>query len=313
MLRFVPFLQVSFEDLLTATTNDLVEGFLKLLPYAVIGLVVFGVFLIIARIARGIIIQVGERTRLDVTLARILGSIASFAVTLLGILVAAVIVFPTFSPGNLITGLGITSVAIGFAFKDILQNVFAGLLILWRKPFRIGDEVQSQEYAGTVEEINVRSTRIRTYDNEVAVIPNATIFTNPVLVSTAYHKRRSRFSVGIGYPDSIEEARRIIHDVLARTDGILKEPGPWVYVSELAPSQVNFTVYFWTSPDQAEVLRISDRVATSIKLALDEAGIDIPFPHTVVHFNDPLDLRENGATRRMGRNAQPAGERRTPR
>ena len=84
MLRFVPFLQVSFEDLLTATTNDLVEGFLKLLPYAVIGLVVFGVFLIIARIARGIIIQVGERTRLDVTLARILGSIASFAVTLLG-------------------------------------------------------------------------------------------------------------------------------------------------------------------------------------------------------------------------------------
>lgn len=92
---------------------------------------------------------------------------------LLGFLIAAVIVFPTFNPGDLVAGLGLTSVALGFAFKDVLQNFFAGLLILWRRPFVVGDQIKVREYEGTVEEINVRSTRIKTYDGERAIIPNA--------------------------------------------------------------------------------------------------------------------------------------------
>ncbi len=104
---------------------------------------------------------------------------------------------------------------------------------------------------------------------------------------------RVRFLVGVGYADSIEKARATIHRVLSRTDGVLNDPGPWVYVSELAASSVNFTVYFWTGSQQANVLRVSDRVATGIKLALDEAGIDMPYPHTVVQFmgtDEPLPV-----------------------
>lgn len=267
------------------------ESFLAQLPYIVVGIIVFGVFLIIARILRNVVHTAGERTRLDVTLADLFGRLASFAVTILGLFIAAVIIFPAFKAGDLVAGLGITSVAIGFAFKDVLQNFFAGVLILWRRPFVVGDQIKTKDYEGTVEDINVRSTRLKTYDGERAVLPNGDVYTNAILVRTAYDKRRVKFTVGIGYPDSIEEARATIRRVLAETEGVLDDPGPWVYVTELAGSSVNFTVYFWVMSQQANVLEVSDRVATGIKLALDKAGIDMPFPHTVVLFHDATGTR----------------------
>lgn len=274
------------------TIRDLGEGFLTRLPYLVIALIVFGVFLIVASIIKRVVHAAGTNTRLDVTLADLLGRLASFAITILGLFVAAVIIFPAFKPGDLIAGLGITSVAIGFAFKDVLQNFFAGVLILWRRPFVVGDQIKTKDYEGTVEEINVRSTRLKTYDGERAVLPNGDVYTNAILVRTAYDKRRIKFTVGIGYPDSIEEARETITRVIEDTEGVMDDPGPWVYVTELAPSSVNFTVYFWADSQQANVLKVSDRVATGIKNALDRAGIDMPFPHTVVLFHDATGSRD---------------------
>ncbi|MEO6724414.1 MAG: mechanosensitive ion channel family protein [Blastocatellia bacterium] len=273
------------------TFTDLGESLLVRVPYIVIGLIVFLGFLLLARIIKRILLTAGERTRLDPTLADLLGRLASLVIMALGLFVAAVVIFPAFKPGDLIAGLGITSVAIGFAFKDILQNFFAGILILWRQPFVVGDQIRSSGFEGTVEEINIRSTRLKTYDGERAVLPNGDVYTNAVLVRTAYDKRRVRFTVGVGYPDSLEQARATIHRVLSETDGVLDDPGPWVYVAELAPSSVNFNVYFWVASQQANVLAVSDRVATGIKLALDAAGIDMPFPHTVVLFHDVTGTR----------------------
>ena len=275
----------------------LLNSFLSRLPYIVVAIIILGVFLIIARIVSSVINTAGERTRLDITLADLLGRLASFVITVLGIFVAAVIIFPAFKPGDLVAGLGITSVAIGFAFKDVLQNFFAGILILWRKPFVVGDQLKFREYEGVVEEINVRSTRLKTFDGERAVIPNGDIYINAVLVKTAYEKRRVRFIVGIGYLDDIETGRETIKRVLDRTEGVLDDPGPWIYVSELAPSSVNFTVYFWVESSQANVLKVSDKVATGIKYALDEAGIDMPYPHSVVLFHDATGTRDGDIER----------------
>ncbi len=280
------------------TMRGMGEAFLAQLPYIVVGIIVFGVFVVAGRVLRKIVRTTGERTRLDTTLADLLGRIASFAIIVLGLFVAAVIVFPAFKPGDLIAGLGITSVAIGFAFKDVLQNFFAGILILWRRPFVIGDQIKTKDYEGTVEEITVRSTRLKTYDGERAVLPNGDVYTNAILVRTAYDRRRIRFTVGIGYPDSIEKARETIHQVLRETEGVLDDPDPRVYVTELAPSSVNFTVFVWINSLQANVLKITDRVATGIKLALDRAGIDMPFPHTVLLFHDTTGTREGDIERK---------------
>ncbi|PYT01739.1 MAG: mechanosensitive ion channel protein MscS [Acidobacteria bacterium] len=260
----------------------LLNSFLYRVPYLLIALIVFAMFLGIAKLVSRAILTAGQRTRLDVTLAEMLGRLASFVIAILGAFVAAVIIFPAFKPGDLVAGLGITSVAVGFAFKDVLQNFFAGILILWRKPFLVGDELKFKEYEGTVEEITVRSTRLRTFDGERAVIPNGDIYANAVLVKTAFDSRRVKFIVGIGYPDDIEKGRQTIGRVLESIRGVQTDPGPWIYVSELAPSSVNFTVYFWVQSEQANVLRVSDQVATGIKYALDKARIEMPYPHNVV-------------------------------
>lgn len=260
---------------------DLLSRLVGHLPYILLGLLVFFIFLVIARIMKRILSVAGRRTRLDLTLADLLGRLASAFTIVLGLFVAAVVIFPTFSPGDLITGLGITSVAIGFAFKDVLQNFFAGILILWRRPFVAGDEIRIGDFEGTVEEITTRSTRLRTYDGERAVLPNGEVYTGAVLVRTAYQSRRVRLTVGIGYPDSIEQARTVIEEVLNNTEGVLSEPRPSALLAEFAPSSVNFNIFFWTSTRQATVLKVIDRAMTGIKEALDEAGIDIPYPHTV--------------------------------
>lgn len=269
-------------DLVLQVFSQMLTRLMAHLPYLLLGFVVFLFFLIVARLVKRILKVAGRQTRLDKTLADLLGRIASAFTIIFGLFVAAVIIFPTFAPGDLIAGLGITSVAIGFAFKDVLQNFFAGVLILWRRPFVVGDEIRVGNYEGTVEEITTRSTRVRTYDGERAVLPNGDVYTNAVLVRTAYNNRRIRLTIGIGYNDSIERARAVIHDVLKKTDGVLNEPGPLVFLSELAPSSVNFTIFFWTNSRQANVLTVIDKAITGIKEALDEAKIDIPYPHTVV-------------------------------
>lgn len=301
-------------DLVFQTLSDMVRFGLARLPYVIVGGIVFIFFVIGGRIAKRLLLTAGRRTRLDLTLSDLFGRLVNFFIVLLGLFVAAVVIFPTFQPGDLIAGLGITSVAIGFAFKDVLQNFFAGILILWRQPFLVGDQIRLKEYEGTVEEITIRSTRLKTYDGERAVIPNGEVYTNAVLVRTAYDRRRIRFNVGIGYPDSIEEARETIIGVLKEAEGVLEDPPSLVYVAELAPSSVNFHVYFWVQSDQANVLAVSDRVATGIKLALDGVGIDMPFPHSVVLFHDTTGTRvgdikrEDYLSRRDGREQKEARE-----
>lgn len=282
-------------DVVWQVFSQLFARLMAHLPYLILGFIVFVLFVIAARLVKGILITAGRRTRLDLTLADLLGRLASAFTIILGLFVAAVVIFPTFNPGDLIAGLGITSVVIGFAFKDVLQNFFAGILILWRRPFIVGDEIKVGTYEGTVEEITTRSTRVKTYDGERAVLPNGDVYTNAVLVRTAYNNRRVRLSVGIGYQDSIEHARSVIRQVLDKTEGVLNEPAPTIFVAELAPSSVNFNVFFWTNSRQINVLRVIDGAMTGIKLALDEAGIDIPYPHTVVLNQSPTAPR-NGAS-----------------
>lgn len=276
----------TFNDGLTlfwGTVRDFMKGAAERLPYFLVGLFVFLLFWLFARLVRKVINNVAGRSNaINDMLANLIGRILGGIINVFGFLAACVVIFPSFKPGDIIAGLGISSVAIGFAFKDILQNFFAGLLILWRQPFKVGDQIKVKEYEGTVEEINMRSTRLKTYDGERAILPNGDVYTSAMLVRTAYNKRRMKFVVGIGYPDSIEEAREVIHGVLDGIEGVLKDPAPWVYVTELAGSSVNLTVFFWAESHQANVLKVSDQVVTGIKLALDKAKIDMPFPHTVI-------------------------------
>ena len=280
----------------TNTIIEMVNGFFAQLPIIAVGVVVFLIFLALAVGVRKAIKTVALKSHIDLMLASLLSRIGYFLTVVFGVFIAIVVIFPGVSPGDLFAGLGIGSVALGFAFKDVLQNLFAGFLILLYRPFHIGDQIKINDFEGTVEEINVRATKIKTYDGERVVIPNNDLYMDAVLVRTAFPHRRTKIVVGIGYDDDLEKARRIMLGVLKNTEGVLDDPAPDVNAYELADSSVNMRLLYWTDSMQSSTRKTADRVVSGVKKALDDAGIEIPFPQRVITmYNDKLNIEQVGS------------------
>ena len=289
-------------DQLQQMVNDLVSR----IPNIIVGFIIFLVFFFAARLIKFSVTRINVRTRRSYNLGLVLGRLAQWFTVLLGLLVAAVIIFPNFSPAEVIQLLGIGSVAIGFAFRDILQNFLAGILLLLNEPFRIDDQIVVGDYEGTVENIETRATTIRTYDGSRVVIPNATIFTESVLVKTAYEKRRLEADIGIGYGDSITQARQLILESLARIDEVEKEPAPQVIVFELADFAVILRVWWWIQPPRrTDAIAARDGVLEAIKETLLLNGVDLPFPTQQVLFHNQTEPDDGDRSRQ--REGWPAG------
>ncbi len=268
--------------------QSLIEGFFWILPNLGIALLIFALFLGAAWTAKWSVASLANR-RDRADLGILLGSFVRWIVVLVGLLVVATIIFPSVKPSDVLATLGLGSVAIGFAFKDILQNWLSGLLILYRQPFRRADEIKSGDFEGTVERVEARATLIRTYDGQRVVIPNTDIYTRAVLVRTAFDKRRSEYDVGIGYGDDIAGACRVILEALREVDGVESDPAPEAVPWELAGSTVNLKVRWWTKSSRAKLVLVQGRVISAVKEALTEASIDLPFPTRVVLWHDQTD------------------------
>jgi len=247
------------------TIRTTIDAFFLNLPNIVVALIIFLTFLAGARYAQSVIIRLAQRAGLDSTLSTVLGSLTRFCVSIGGFLVAAVVVLPGFSPASLIAGLGVTSVAIGFAFQDILKNFFAGLLLLWQKPFRIGDEIKTGDYEGTVEEINIRATILRMYSGESVVLPNGKIYSDPIIVLTANNKRRLHLTIKLDSSTELDRARAVVLQVLDSSAGVFSEPAPQVFLGAQDGSNAALDIYFWSAPQHESILTVQDRVSSEIR------------------------------------------------
>jgi small conductance mechanosensitive channel len=289
----------------------MIEGFFFLLPNLVLAIIVFFLFFFVARLVKRLVKQATRRHRQARNLGMVLGRLAQGLMILVGLFVALSIVIPTFKAGDLVQLLGISGVAIGFAFRDILQNFLAGILILLTEPFQLEDQIIFKDFEGTVEEIQTRATTIRTYDGRRVVIPNAELFTNSVTVNTAFEHRRLEYDVGIGYGDNIEQARQLILEAMHDIDEVLQDPAPDALVMELADSTVNIRARWWIRPPRrADDLAARDRVLTAIKNKLTANGIDMPFPTQQILFHDQTE--ETDGDRARQREGWPAGRQEVP-
>jgi len=281
--------QVDFNPgILLEKLDSWLDGFVRLLPNLGIAIVVAIGFYYLAKFIKRIIISRSAKNDRD-NLGRVLGGFVKWIIFILGFMFAATIVVPTLNPGDLIAGLGVSSVAIGFAFKDILQNWLAGLLILLRQPFEIGDQIVVNGFEGTVKRIETRATIIKTYNGERVVIPNSDIYTNSVRVKTAHEMRRSQYDIGIGYGDSIEEATEVIRKAVEGIEGVDSDKGVDILPWDLAASWVTVRVRWWTKSQRADVVKIQAQVIHKMKLALDEAKIDMPYDTKVHLFHDQTE------------------------
>ncbi|BAY65676.1 hypothetical protein NIES22_57830 [Calothrix brevissima NIES-22] len=291
--------------------QDMLNGFIALLPNMVLALIVFVIFFLIARSIKKVVKRVTRNRRQARNLGLVLGRLAQGTTILIGLFIALSIVIPTFRAGDLVQLLGISGVAIGFAFRDILQNFLAGILILLTEPFQINDQIVFKNFEGTVENIETRATTIRTYDGRRIVIPNSELFTNSVTVNTAFENRRLEYDVGIGYGDDIDRAKQLIMEAMQSVDEVLSDPAPDVLVMELAESTVNIRARWWIKPPRrADDLTSRDRVLTAIKKTLTANGIDLPFPTQQILFHDQTE--ETDGDRALQREGWPAGNRKVP-
>lgn len=264
------------------------DSAIRIIPNLVLAIIVVAIASLVAiYLQKMISARLARQGRHD--LGRMLGGLVKWSVIFLFVLLAATIVMPSLSPGDLIAGLGVSSVAIGFAFKDILQNWLAGLLILLRQPFEIGDQIEAAGYEGTAERIETRSTIIKTYDGQRAVIPNSEMYTSAVLVKTAHGCRRSQYDIGIGYGDDMDEAMEILVAKLKEIDEIVDDPAPEAIPWDLAASWVTIRLRWWTDSARSDVVQVRAKVIRLIKNAMDDAKIDMPYETRVHLFHDQTE------------------------
>ncbi|MBB3712689.1 small-conductance mechanosensitive channel [Limimaricola variabilis] len=271
------------------------DGFFRLLPNIAVALVLLVVFWFLARGVAALVRRSGRARGRD-NLGDVGASLLRWLVMILGVMLAVTIVAPSISPGDLFAGLGIGSVAIGFAFKDILQNMLAGILILVRQPFEVGDQIVSGGHEGTVERIETRATLIKTYDGRRVVIPNADIYTDAVVVNTAFDKRRSQYDVLIGCSDDFDEACRIMIEAAQGCEGVLSDPAPEAIPWGMDADGNTVRLRWWTDSKRSDVVHVWGRVIRDVYNALNAAGVDLPYPTRMVLFHDQTEATDGDRT-----------------
>ncbi|ACB50833.1 hypothetical protein cce_1483 [Crocosphaera subtropica ATCC 51142] len=288
-------------DTIFNSINDLVASAIKGIPAVIAALIILFLTKFVADFVSQLANKIGEKTIKSHSLQLLLAKATHVLVWVAGILFAAVVAFPGLRLGDIIATLGLSSVAIGFAFQDIFKNFLAGILLLAQEPFRINDQIIVENYEGTVESINIRTTQIRTYQGERILLPNSTVFTSAVQVRTAFNYRRTDLGVGVDYNTSLPQAKSILLRIVHDLEGILEHPEPEVDLVSFGDSSIDLIVRYWTAPSQAIVRRIQSQTIIAIKAAFDAEDINIPYPiRTVYHydqqeFNDYLPNESNNS------------------
>ncbi len=215
--------------------------------------------------------------------ARLLGRIVMYGVVVFGLVYSLGSLDVPLGP--LFGVLGVAGLALALAFQDILGNFLAGVVLMLRRPFDVGDQIHTAGYDGSVEDVNLRATRIRQYDGTIVFIPNSTVLDNPIVNNTARGARRTTFDIGVSYDADLDHARQVILETLGRIDGVRDDPAPQAYVHEMGDSSINFAVRYWHAPRIADTWEVRDEVARALKRRFDDAGIEIPFPQRVLHLS----------------------------
>lgn len=256
--------------------------FFAQLPNMIGAGVLLGVAWLITRLARRWVDSLTRRRNRE-DLGGLLGSIAAMVIMMMSFLIAAAIVFPSVSPSDIFATLGIGSVAIGFAFRDILQNLFAGILIVINRPFQRADVISVEGNEGTVERVEARATIIRTADGRRIAIPNAMIYTAPLTINTANAFRRDEVPVVFQLGQQSETILSAIEERVAALPSVLSEPGPRVFSEAVAGEGLHVLVRWFTPSRGVNRQEVRSQVVAAIAEVVEEldvrlAGTPAPVP-----------------------------------
>jgi len=260
------------------------ENQAMLLGYIVKFIVAIAIFVIgkfVAKLIRSATKKILIHKKFDDTVISFIASLVYGLVIIVAFIAA--ISHLGFNTTSLVAIVGAAGLAIGLALQGSLSNFASGILLISLKPFKAGDFVEIAGTAGVVEEVHVFSTQLRTGDNKTVIIPNGGITNGTITNYSAKPTRRVDLVIGVGYNADLKQTKQILNDVVSSHDLVLKDPAITIGVSELADSSVNFVVRPWVKTPDYWTVHFD--LLEAIKIELDKAGIEIPFPQLSVHVN----------------------------
>ncbi|MDZ4713055.1 MAG: mechanosensitive ion channel family protein [bacterium] len=262
------------------------KDFLNFLPSLVFAaLILFLAFYIGNKIsklaARRILFRLDDRL-----LANFISRISQWIIVLIGFIVSMEILGLAQIAGGLIAGAGVSAIIIGFAFRDIGENFLSGMILAFNRPFKIGDVIVSEGITGTIISLDLRTTTIKTFEGYDVFIPNSVIVNNPLINYNREGNRRFDFTVGIDYEADVEKARSLIMGVFAKVDEILKDPSPFVIVSELTSNSTNLKIFYWVNAltTNRNLLQVKSEVIELTVKAFKEGNVNIPYDSLQLQF-----------------------------
>ena len=235
---------------------------------------------LIAKLVTKIVGRIMEKSKIDHTIVKFVGSLTYIA--LMAFIIIAALGQLGIQTASFIAVLAAAGLAIGLALQGSLSNFAAGFLMIIFRPFTVGDFIEGAGTAGTVEEISIFTTVLKSPDNKTVIIPNARLSEDNIVNWTTKGTRRVDLVMGIGYNDDIDKAKQIMADVIAKEERILKNPAPQIALLELADSSVNFVVRPWVNA--GDYWDVYFALTENFKKAFDANGISIPFPQRDVHI-----------------------------
>ncbi|WP_211827317.1 small-conductance mechanosensitive channel MscS [Kistimonas asteriae] len=235
---------------------------------------------IAAKMISSTMVRVMEKRRVDTTITRFCGNMAHYAIlTFVGIAALGRIGVQT---ASFVAIIGAAGLAIGLALQGSLSNFASGVLLILFRPLKTGEYVEAAGTAGTVESVQIFTTVLMTPDNKMVVIPNANILNGNIINYSRTGTRRVDLVIGVSYKADLAQTKAVLQSVLEKESRLLKDPTPTIGVSALADSSVNFVVRPWVKTE--DYWDVYFDLHQNIKIALDEAGIEIPFPQMDVHL-----------------------------
>ncbi|SUO94849.1 mechanosensitive ion channel family protein [Suttonella ornithocola] len=241
-------------------------------------------------LSRHLIKSLSRKKNLDESITLLLNNVSNIVLILIGVYLA----FRQFGVNLLpiLGGLGVLGLAVGFAAQDILANFISGITLLIDRPFAIGDWIRADSYEGRVKGLTLRTTRIRTRNNEHVSIPNKDLAGSTVINLTRGGPLRIDAPIGVAYKTDIDQARAVLMQVVEQFEEIITRPAPVIAVESLGDSSVNLLIRFWIDAEEiAQYPALRMRLLEAAKKALDKAGIEIPFPHLQLHIDGAKALR----------------------
>ncbi len=268
-------MNVDFSSILTKIYELLTVYGIRLLA----AIAIFIIGLLVTRIIRNVIRRVMEKSKVDSTLTGFVCNL-SYAALLAFVIIAALNKLGV-QTASFIAVIGAAGLAVGLALQGSLANFAAGVLMIIFRPFKAGDLIEGAGTTGTVEEIQIFTTQLKTPDNKTIIIPNASMLGGNIINYSTKGSRRVDMVFGIGYEDDIDKARAIILDILQNDPRVFKDPAPVALLSELADSSVNFAVRAWANA--GDYWDVYFETTEKVKKRFDAEGVSIPFPQRDVH------------------------------